>query len=52
MEAWSALAACRNAEQILDWQGSFAAKTTEHCTAEMARLSQLIQDMASGEPKA
>jgi len=50
-EALSALVACRTAEQVLEWHGRFAARNTEHCAAEVAKLSQLMLDFAQGERK-
>jgi hypothetical protein len=46
MEAWSALAACRGPEELIDWNRRMTAKMTEHCSAEIATLSQMTMRMA------
>jgi hypothetical protein len=46
IEVWSALAPCRGPEELIDWNRRMPAKMTEHCSAEIATLSQITMRMA------
>jgi hypothetical protein len=46
MDTWSALAACRGPEELIDWNRRTTAKMTELCSAEIAKLSQVTMRMA------
>lgn len=50
IEAWSALAACRQPEDIVDCYRQMASKAAEHCAGEVQKLSQLTMRMASLRP--
>lgn len=41
MEMWSAFAACRTPEEIIDCHRRLMGKTMEHCAGEVTKLSQL-----------
>ncbi len=51
IEGWSALAACRNAEDVMNCQWRFATKTLERGVGELKSLSELTLTPASIEPK-
>lgn len=44
-EAWSALAACRNPEEVIDCQTRLVAQFTEHSVKEVAKLSELAMTL-------
>ena len=46
METWSALAACRGPEELIDWNRRMTTKITEHCSVEIAKLSQMAMRVA------
>jgi len=46
MEAWSALAACRGPEALIDWNRRMTTRMAEHCSAEITKLSQMAMRMA------
>jgi hypothetical protein len=47
MEAYSALAACRSPEELIDCNRRIASKMTEHCSEEIAKLSQMTMRMVT-----
>ena len=47
MAAWSALASCRTPEQALECQRRFAERATAQYAEEIAKLSQLMLDLAN-----
>ncbi len=51
VEGWSALAACRSAEDVMNCQWRFATKTLERGVEDLKSLSQLTLTPASIEPK-
>ncbi len=51
VEGWSALAACRSTEDVMNCQWRFATKTLERGVGELKSLSQLALPPTSIEPK-
>jgi hypothetical protein len=45
MEAYAALAACRSPEELIDCNRRLASKMTEHCSEEIAKLSQMTMSL-------
>lgn len=45
--AWSALAACRSPDEVLECQRRFSAKASEQYYDEIGKLSQMIMRVAS-----
>jgi hypothetical protein len=50
LEGWSALAACRNPEEVIDCSRSMTAKMMDHCSSEIAKLSEITMRMALVQP--
>jgi hypothetical protein len=46
MEACSAVVACRSPEELIDCNRRLASKMTEHCSEEIAKLSQMTMRIA------
>jgi hypothetical protein len=46
MEAWSALAACRGPEELIDWNKRVTTRMANHCSAEITKLSQMAMRVA------
>jgi phasin protein len=46
MESWSALAACRSPEEVIDWNRRMTARMTEHCSGEIVKVSQMTMRIA------
>jgi len=47
MAAWSTLASCTNPEDAFECQRRFAEKATAGCAAEIAKLSQMMMNLAN-----
>jgi hypothetical protein len=50
METWSALAACCTPEELIDCDRRRAAKTTERCSGEIAKISELVMRVVMQRP--
>jgi len=46
MAAWSTLATCRSPEQAMDCQHRFVAKMSDQYSAEIAKLSRMMMNIA------
>jgi hypothetical protein len=50
LEAWSAMAACRNPEEVIDCGRRMTGRMIDHCSGEIVKLSQITMRMQLVQP--